>query len=319
MSNPLATQFPERYKKRSAAITFVVFIVMVLLLILPLLTYPTPPLGQEGVTVNLGIPDVGEGELNGASAPTPTQDQPETPPSEENPTPDPTPEPVESTPPPVEEVVEEVKDDQPTGPTQEELIAQQEAAALALQKQKAAAQKRQQELEAQRQKQIQEQQRIAEAKRQKAAEEAERKERARLAALTASTANLFNGNTGSGGGRGKTGKPGNQGDPNGVPNADRLTGIHSGGSGTIGGGLSNRGVLASPKISDSSQRTGKVVVKVCVNADGTVKSANYTQRGSTSSDEVLKKLAIRNAKRYKFSKSSASTQCGTITYDFVVQ
>jgi outer membrane biosynthesis protein TonB len=121
-----------------------------------------------------------------------------------------------------------------------------------------------------------------------------------------------------GSGKGNTGKPGSQGDPSGDPNAKALEGI-SKGSGRVGGGLGNRGVLHEPKISDASQKTGRVVISVCVDKNGKVIKADYTQKGSTTTDSELKDIAKRAALQFKFTDSDIEEQCGTITVDFKIK
>jgi TonB family protein len=121
-----------------------------------------------------------------------------------------------------------------------------------------------------------------------------------------------------GSGKGKTDKAGNQGDPGGDPDAKNLEGISTG-AGNVGGGLSGRGVQYKPTIQDKSQKTGTVVVNVCVDRNGTVTKANFTQRGSTTNDSELIRIAETNAKKFKFSSSSVDEQCGTITFTFKVQ
>ncbi|MEO5906343.1 MAG: hypothetical protein ABIQ11_06435 [Saprospiraceae bacterium] len=121
-----------------------------------------------------------------------------------------------------------------------------------------------------------------------------------------------------GSGKGTTGKPGSQGDPSGDPNAKALEGI-SKGSGRVGGGLGNRGVLHEPQISDRSQKTGRVVISVCVDKNGKVIKADYTQKGSTTTDTELKEIARKAALQFKFTMSEIEEQCGTITVDFKVQ
>lgn len=121
-----------------------------------------------------------------------------------------------------------------------------------------------------------------------------------------------------GGGKGNTGKPGSQGDPNGDPNSNILEGI-SKGSGRVGGGLSNRGVVHEPKISDKSQKTGRVVLNVCVDKVGKVIKAEYTQKGSTTTDSELKEIARKAALQFRFTDSDIEEQCGTITVDFIVR
>ena len=121
-----------------------------------------------------------------------------------------------------------------------------------------------------------------------------------------------------GSGRGNTGKPGSQGVPNGDPNAKALEGI-SKGSGRVGGGLGNRGVLHEPSINDASQKTGTVVISVCVDKNGKVIRADYTQKGSTTTDTELKDIARRAALKFKFTDSDIEEQCGTITVDFKIK
>ncbi len=121
-----------------------------------------------------------------------------------------------------------------------------------------------------------------------------------------------------GSGKGNTGKPGSQGDPSGDPNAKALEGI-SKGSGRVGGGLGNRGVLHEPRISDASQKTGRVVISVCVDKNGKVIKADYTQKGSTTTDSELKEIARKAALQFKFTDSAVEEQCGTITVDFKIR
>ena len=181
-----------------------------------------------------------------------------------------------------------------------------------------------------------ERRRVDEERRRKAAEakaEADRQaaEAAKKAAAKAKYGGAFGGGktggtgtTGGGGqgeggtGKGNTRKPGNQGDPNGNPDSDNLSGIRRG-SGRVGGNLSGRKVLSQPMISDDSQETGNVVVKVCVDKTGHVVSAIYTQNGSTTSDPNLKAKAIAAAKKFKFDQGELEEQCGTITIEFKVR
>ncbi len=325
--------YEERYKKRSKAIAIAGGAIILFLMLFPFLTYPVPPLGQEGILVNLGVIDFGQGEENGAAAAAPIAEQAQEESSVaepvEEPEPEITPEPVEATPPPaVEERREPVK---PAATPDPDLLRQQNEAALALRErlhaERRANDARATQAAAERAERAEQaaraaQQRAAaeaEARRQaeaKAAADRRAAAEAKAAALKASTGSLFNGGEGNGGGKGNTGKAGNQGDANGDPNAGALRGL---GTGSVGGGLQSRGVISSPKISDSSQEAGKVVITVCVDASGKVSKADYTQRGSTTSSPRLVELARRNASNYKFTPGSTDQQCGVIVYDFVVQ
>ncbi|MGK0387336.1 MAG: protein TonB [Maribacter sp.] len=111
------------------------------------------------------------------------------------------------------------------------------------------------------------------------------------------------------------------GDKDGEPDKANLDGISTG-IGDIGGGLSGRDVKNRPSITDKSQATGKVVVKVCVDAAGKVISATKTQAGTTATNQNLIKKAVEGAKKYTFSKASDTDQdkqCGTITFNFKVK
>jgi len=121
-----------------------------------------------------------------------------------------------------------------------------------------------------------------------------------------------------GGGKGSNDNKGNQGNEKGDPNGKALDGI-SKGSGKVGGGLSGRGVEFEPTFTDNSQKTGKVSLSICVNNDGKVTRADFTQKGSTTSDAYLIDLARKTALKYRFVKSEIENQCGTVTVDFRVQ
>jgi len=118
--------------------------------------------------------------------------------------------------------------------------------------------------------------------------------------------------------KGKDNADGNVGDPKGDPNSDALNELATG-SGRIGGGLTDRGVLYEPDINDNSQYTGVVVTKVCVDKTGKVVEAKFTQLGSTTTNKVLVDLAVKAAKKYKFTPSEVETQCGNITIEFKVK
>ncbi len=288
----------EREDKRKAfIITSILYTILLILLILPLLTYPDPPPGQEGILVNLGM-DFGQGDENAPEEITETTPEDNT----EIET-----EPIEETQ-PVEETPVEEPQSQPTDVPEKEVVETTDPQAEAIKKREEE-KKRQQQLEAERKRKAQE-----EAERKRREEEERKRREAERKKQQASGA--FGG--GSGPGKGNTGQSGNQGDPHGDPNASNLEGV-SVGQGQVGGGLGSRGVLASPRVTDNSQEQGTVVVKVCVDANGKVISAEYTQAGSTTNSANLRRLAIANAKKWKFSKSHIDKQCGTIRYVFKLQ
>jgi len=58
------------------------------------------------------------------------------------------------------------------------------------------------------------------------------------------------------------------------------------------------------------------VIKVCVDADGLVRRAKFTQRGSNTFNSVLKQQALSATRSAKFSSSTKKEQCGTVTFKF---
>jgi len=83
--------------------------------------------------------------------------------------------------------------------------------------------------------------------------------------------------------------------------------------------ITNRKVIFIPQIEDNSQKEGRVVVKICVDATGAVTKARYTQLGSTTTDSYLIDLAVKNARKYKFAPYSIEEQCGRVNIDFEVR
>jgi outer membrane biosynthesis protein TonB len=277
----------KKDKRNGLLTSMVVHTCIIVLLLMPFLKIPIPPPGQEGILVNLGLPDVGQGEENAATSA-----------EEVAPSPEPEPTPV---PKPKETPVKKEK----AAPTEKKVVETEDPEAIAL-REKA--------------KKEEEQRRQAEEQRKK--EEADRIAREQEAAKKKAEAdklkNDIGGLFGPGKGKGNTGKPGNQGDPGGDPNATNLEGISTG-QGSIGGGLTGRDVRARPKITDNSQREGTVVIEVCVDKSGSVVEARFIQKGSTLNDSDLTSMARQNAMQWKFEEGSVDRQCGTITYRFKLQ
>ena len=66
----------SKFKQRGRLISAVVHLIFLILLLIPFLNYPDPPPGQEGITVNLGLPEFDEIEQAAPSAAT-TDPEPE--------------------------------------------------------------------------------------------------------------------------------------------------------------------------------------------------------------------------------------------------
>ena len=156
---------------------------------------------------------------------------------------------------------------------------------------------------------IEAEKKAAEEAKRKAAEKAEAKKKAEYEAKKSKFGSLLSG------GSGNNGDTGNEGDPDGDPNSKALENLATG-SGLIGEGLSDRAVEYKPEITDNSQKTGRIVVDICINGSGKVISAKYTQKGSTSADKDLIEVAEKGVLKYRFSKSDATKQCGSVIIDF---
>ena len=129
---------------------------------------------------------------------------------------------------------------------------------------------------------------------------------------------LFSGNKNSakGGSQGVTSGTGNQGKEGGDPNSKRYDGTP--GNGGAGYSLKGRSAAALPKPTYNSQKEGKIIVKIWVNRDGTVKQAEAPQQGSTITETSLVQQAREAALKARFSADPNATelQVGTITYVF---
>ena len=183
---------------------------------------------------------------------------------------------------------------------EEKVVTQEMLEAIALEKE----QKRKQKVEAE---ERAEEERVA---AEKAAEEDKKK--------AASDALFAKAKDGQGKGEGDT-RPGrNQGSTDGTPGAPHgLGGSGDGMSFNLGG----RSMLSAPKIVDTSQKEGKVVVDIIVDKDGKVVKATPGARGSTTTDRNLEKLATEAAYNTKFNaKTDASIQQkGSMTFVFILE
>lgn len=321
----------QRQEERNKALitSIVIHAILLALLFLLHVNIEAPPVeappilidfgGGGGDNAAAGLPDEGQGD---SPAPQGQQmDDPSVTEPVEDPSSEPSP-PVKSTPPPPSSAKPTPQKSTSTTPdpnvaalrkAQEETQRRQQEQARIRKAQEDAA--RAAELERQRQAQ-------AEADRIRQAQEERDKKKGQFGST-------FGKPGASGTGQGNTGNPGNQGSPTGTGDnpfgKTNGSGTGSGGgdgSGvgeSIGGGLGGRKVIGRPSMVDNTQKTGKVAVRVCVDGDGRVTSAGYTQLGSTTTDSVLRNKAESWARQYRFAASNAPEQCGTITFDFRVK
>ncbi len=121
--------------------------------------------------------------------------------------------------------------------------------------------------------------------------------------------------------RGGADEPDNAGNPRAPEGEEQASGDGPGlnpeGFDQLDRGLQGRGLRgALPKPSYPGNRSGRVVVRVTVGPEGSVTSAAYEPKGSTSGDPELIDAALAAARKAKFTESRAPVQGGTITYVF---
>ncbi len=77
-----------------------------------------------------------------------------------------------------------------------------------------------------------------------------------------------------------------------------------------------RTLVQPPVVRGQNPKKGTVVIKMCIDLEGNVKTAKFTQRGSTTFNKTLRNMAIEAAQKTKFSKGLDPEECGTITFKF---
>ena len=129
-----------------------------------------------------------------------------------------------------------------------------------------------------------------------------------------------NKNKGTGAGDGTGNVAGNQGKPEGDPLSDSYDGTGSG-NGGVALSLKSRRFVNSPKITDTGQQTGRVVIEIRVDKNGNVTSAIGPARGSTLTTASLvdKCEAAALGARFNTLDSAPETQIGTIVFNFKVK
>ncbi len=81
-----------------------------------------------------------------------------------------------------------------------------------------------------------------------------------------------------------------------------------------GQGLGSREIKQQPNILILSDKSGDVVIDVCVSRGGRVVSTSFNQGESTIIKKSLISLALRKSKEFWFEKSDLKEQCGQIVF-----
>lgn len=121
--------------------------------------------------------------------------------------------------------------------------------------------------------------------------------------------------------KGGADEPENAGNPRAPEGEDKASGTGPGlnpdGLDQLDQGLKGRGLVGNlPKPSYPGTKSGKIVVRVTVDASGKVTGASFEPKGSTESDAQLIAAALEAARKARFTESRAAVQGGTITYIF---
>ena len=124
-------------------------------------------------------------------------------------------------------------------------------------------------------------------------------------------------------GQGIAGGTGDQGKLNGNPNSDNYTGNGGTGNGgvTISRGLQGRRINRFPSFEDDFNENAKVAVDISVDDRGNVISATFQQKGSTTANSTIKNIALKKARQLKFTteESGIQEQIGTIIFNFRIR
>lgn len=123
--------------------------------------------------------------------------------------------------------------------------------------------------------------------------------------------------------RGGADEPDNAGNPRAREGEDKASGrgpgLNPDGLDQLDKGLQGRGLVGDlPRPSYPGGKSGKVVIRVTVDARGWVTGASYEPVGSTTDAPELVAAARQAALKARFTESRAAVQGGTITYVFTL-
>ncbi|WP_298555486.1 energy transducer TonB [uncultured Algibacter sp.] len=277
--------FKTKHEKNSAKLTALIAVILLLLLFVVGTTYMDPP-EEYGVAVNFGNSSFGKGNIQPLK---PVKSEPRK--IEEPPQPDVSkaePEPAKSS---------EVK---------EEVLTQENAEEIAIKKQKQAEAKAKAIADA---KAKAEADRIAKEKRE------QEEKRKKLDALIGGVSKSEGSETGS---EGNDNTAGDKGSLDGNPYAPSYFGDQGTGSGGVGYGLNGRGKASFKRLKQDCNESGMVIVKIIVNQNGNVVSADPGQKGTTNTAQCLLEPAKKIAMSHKWPSDSKapSRQIGFVSVNF---
>ncbi|WP_036156397.1 cell envelope integrity protein TolA [Maribacter forsetii] len=302
-----------KHKKKSLTLTTLLLSALLLVLFYIGLNYMDPP-EENGISVNFGTMEFGSGKVQPKEK---IQSEPlDTPPVE------PTIQEVAET---VEEPVEEVEGAiaEKEAPA-EKLLTQDNQEAIKINQAKEAKRKADEAAaDAKRKAEAAENKKRAEAakiaKQKKDAEDKARQEQeAKKKALDAMMGGLNKSDGTASGSEGDDNRAGDKGQPDGDPYATSYYGSPGSGSGTGGYGLNGRSLVNKGKVQQECNESGRVVVKIIVDRNGKVISAEPGVRGTTNNNPCLLEPAKKTAFMHKWNLdgNAPSKQVGFVVVNF---
>jgi len=272
-----------KHERNSAKLTALITVILVLLLFVVGAPYMDPPI-EYGVAVNFGTTDFGKGDVQPLK-------------------------PIKSEPKEINEPYQpEVSKTEPpkAAEAKEEVLTQENEEAIAIKKQKQAEANAKAVADA---KAKAEADRIAKEKQEQ--EEKKRKLDALIGGVSKSEGTAT-------GGEGNDNKAGDKGQLDGDPYAPSYFGSGGSGSGGVGYGLKGRGQPTRTIFKQECNETGMVVVKIEVDKNGKVVSAEPGVRGTTNTAPCLLEPAKKIALSHKWpANSEAPTrQIGFVSVNF---
>ncbi|WP_299325226.1 energy transducer TonB [uncultured Maribacter sp.] len=302
-----------KHKKKSLTLTTLLLSALLLVLFYIGLNYMDPP-EENGISVNFGTMEFGSGKVQPKEK---IQSEPlDTPPVE--PTIQEVAETVEE---PLEEVEEAVAEKEAPA---EKLLTQDNEEAIKINQAKEAKRKADEAAaDAKRKAEAVENKKKAEAakiaKQKKDAEDQARQEQeAKKKALDAMMGGLNKSDGTASGSEGDDNKVGDKGQPDGDPYATSYYGSPGSGSGTGGYGLNGRSLVNKGQVQQECNESGRVVVKIIVDRNGKVISAEPGVRGTTNNNRCLLEPAKKTAFMHKWNLDSnaPNQQVGFVVVNF---
>jgi outer membrane biosynthesis protein TonB len=285
----MTNNFEQVKNRKAGSYTLVITVVMLLLFFLISWRIPSPeqPLLNEGIEVNLGNSETGLGDIAPTMPGEPAPEQAE----QASATP-------ESSPPATEPISTEDDNDEPDAPVIPKTVAKTTVKPKPQTNQNLPTPTK---------------------PKQEPPAPPQPKPKAVLGA--------YKGGTGTGGNnqdefnnvknQGIAGGTGDQGKANGNINSDNYKG--DGGTGNSGvaisRGLTGRRITRLPSFEDDFNENAKIAIDIKVNESGSVISAEYSSRGSTSGSSTLKAIAKRKAMQLKFNAGDDESS-GTVIFNF---